>query len=183
MPETLTLLLQGNAALLALANDGSGGFCVAGLWMCWRPCDPFRARSSANIIAMMAARRALGIYFRHLRGEALAWDKTSHRFPDLHDKQRRMRRRRASRPLRFMGRVLGGWFVVRAVMIVGAVELARRSKPDIATQRPQVSPAFQPDARSRGWRKRAERRRRSPLRLSTRLPRSGATAAINPAPE
>lgn len=36
----------------------------------------------ANIIAIMAARRAMGIYLRHLRGQALAWDKTAHRFPD-----------------------------------------------------------------------------------------------------
>jgi adsorption protein B len=36
----------------------------------------------ANIIAMAAARRALGLYVRHLRGAGLAWDKTAHRFPD-----------------------------------------------------------------------------------------------------
>ncbi|HZV18053.1 MAG TPA: glycosyl transferase family protein [Sphingobium sp.] len=35
----------------------------------------------ANIIAMMAARRAVALYWRHLRGDALAWDKTHHRFP------------------------------------------------------------------------------------------------------
>jgi adsorption protein B len=35
----------------------------------------------ANIIAMMAARRAVAIYARHLRGARLAWDKTAHRFP------------------------------------------------------------------------------------------------------
>jgi len=35
----------------------------------------------ANVIAMMAARRAMVIYVRHLRGQALAWDKTQHRFP------------------------------------------------------------------------------------------------------
>ncbi len=36
----------------------------------------------ANIIAMMAARRAVGLYLGHLRGQTLAWDKTTHRFPD-----------------------------------------------------------------------------------------------------
>jgi adsorption protein B len=36
----------------------------------------------ANMIAMMAAWRAVSIYVRHLRGQALAWDKTAHRFPD-----------------------------------------------------------------------------------------------------
>jgi len=35
----------------------------------------------ANVIAMMAARRAVMLYWRHLRGQALAWDKTQHRFP------------------------------------------------------------------------------------------------------
>jgi len=36
----------------------------------------------ANIIAMMAARRAVTLYLKHLDGQALAWDKTTHRFPD-----------------------------------------------------------------------------------------------------
>jgi adsorption protein B len=36
----------------------------------------------ANIIAMMAARRAVMLYLKHLDGRALAWDKTTHRFPD-----------------------------------------------------------------------------------------------------
>lgn len=36
----------------------------------------------ANIIAILAAVRAVAIYARHLRGEALVWDKTQHRFPD-----------------------------------------------------------------------------------------------------
>lgn len=37
----------------------------------------------ANIIAMMAARRAIGIYMGLWAGRALLWDKTVHRFPDL----------------------------------------------------------------------------------------------------
>lgn len=37
----------------------------------------------ANIIAMMAARRAILIYIRLWAGGALHWDKTVHRFPDL----------------------------------------------------------------------------------------------------
>ncbi len=54
----------------------------------WRAYGPWQALLSlprsvlANVIAMLAARRAVGIYLRHLRGEALAWDKTTHRFPD-----------------------------------------------------------------------------------------------------
>ncbi|WP_150291937.1 glycosyl transferase family protein [Sphingobium estronivorans] len=37
----------------------------------------------ANIIAMMAARRAMILYLRSLIGKPLTWDKTRHRFPDL----------------------------------------------------------------------------------------------------
>ena len=37
----------------------------------------------ANIIAMMAARRAMLLYLRSLIGRPLTWDKTQHRFPDL----------------------------------------------------------------------------------------------------
>lgn len=35
----------------------------------------------ANIIAVLAARRAVMLYLRHLRGQPLVWDKTSHAFP------------------------------------------------------------------------------------------------------
>lgn len=37
----------------------------------------------ANIIAMMAARRAMLLYGKSLIGKPLTWDKTQHRFPDL----------------------------------------------------------------------------------------------------
>jgi adsorption protein B len=37
----------------------------------------------ANIIAMMAARRAVVLYIRLLTGGSLSWDKTAHHFPDL----------------------------------------------------------------------------------------------------
>ncbi|AEG47825.1 putative bacteriophage N4 adsorption protein B [Sphingobium chlorophenolicum L-1] len=37
----------------------------------------------ANIIAMMAARRAIFLYLQSLIGRPLTWDKTRHRFPDL----------------------------------------------------------------------------------------------------
>ncbi len=36
-----------------------------------------------NVIAMLAARRAIAIYYRLWRGAPLVWDKTRHRFPDL----------------------------------------------------------------------------------------------------
>lgn len=37
----------------------------------------------ANIIAMMAARRAMFLYLQSLLGKPLTWDKTHHRFPEL----------------------------------------------------------------------------------------------------
>lgn len=36
----------------------------------------------ANIIAVMAAYRAVGLYLRIRREGSVAWDKTAHRFPD-----------------------------------------------------------------------------------------------------
>jgi adsorption protein B len=54
----------------------------------WRTYGPWQALLSvprtliANVIAIMAARRAVAIYVRHLRGQDLAWDKTAHRFPE-----------------------------------------------------------------------------------------------------
>ncbi len=36
---------------------------------------------TANIIAIMAARRAIGLYARMLRGSPVVWDKTAHRHP------------------------------------------------------------------------------------------------------
>ncbi len=36
-----------------------------------------------NVIAIMAARRAVSLYIRSLLGKPLVWDKTAHRFPDL----------------------------------------------------------------------------------------------------
>ena len=37
----------------------------------------------ANVIAMLAARKAMGEYWKQLRGGPVIWDKTSHRFPGL----------------------------------------------------------------------------------------------------
>lgn len=37
----------------------------------------------ANFISLMAARRALAIYWPTLRGERARWDKTAHRFPEI----------------------------------------------------------------------------------------------------
>jgi len=38
---------------------------------------------SSNAVALLAARRALGLYVRMLAGAPPRWDKTAHRFPDL----------------------------------------------------------------------------------------------------
>ncbi|WP_137862016.1 MULTISPECIES: glycosyl transferase family protein [unclassified Sphingomonas] len=38
---------------------------------------------SSNIVALLAARRALLVYVHMLRGQPPRWDKTAHRFPDL----------------------------------------------------------------------------------------------------
>ena len=54
----------------------------------WRAYGPVEALRSVprtiigNVIAMMAARRAVAAYVRHLRGQPLGWEKTAHRFPD-----------------------------------------------------------------------------------------------------
>ena len=37
----------------------------------------------ANLIAMLAARRAVFLYLKSLFGKPLVWDKTQHRFPNL----------------------------------------------------------------------------------------------------
>ncbi|MEO8723486.1 MAG: glycosyl transferase family protein [Sphingobium sp.] len=39
----------------------------------------------ANLIAMLAARRAVFLYIGQLRGKSLKWDKTTHRFPEVLD--------------------------------------------------------------------------------------------------
>lgn len=38
-----------------------------------------------NVIMMIAAKRAVGIYLKQLRGAAVVWDKTEHRFPGLEE--------------------------------------------------------------------------------------------------
>lgn len=41
----------------------------------------------ANLIAIMAARRAIFLYVRSLLGRPLTWDKTEHRFPELRSQE------------------------------------------------------------------------------------------------
>jgi len=79
-PAPLPMLLGVTTALLAWRL-------VVRLLFVWRAYGWGEALRSiprafiANVIAMMAARRAVMLYWRHLRGQALAWDKTQHRFP------------------------------------------------------------------------------------------------------
>ena len=44
---------------------------------------------SSNAVALLAARRALGLYVRMLAGAPPRWDKTAHRFPDLRPAEHR----------------------------------------------------------------------------------------------
>jgi adsorption protein B len=80
LSPTLVTLLQLNAMFLgwrAVMRFGSVrkfyGFCEA--------CRSIPRIVTSNIIAMLAAGRALGEYIKLLRGHALRWDKTRHVFP------------------------------------------------------------------------------------------------------
>lgn len=58
---------------------------MAFVWRAYGPGEALRSVPRAiiaNIIAMMAARRAVILYMRYLRGGALIWDKTHHQYPD-----------------------------------------------------------------------------------------------------
>ncbi|WP_443970291.1 glycosyl transferase family protein [Sphingobium sp. CR28] len=81
LPPALTFLLGLNAALLVWRLSVRACF----VWEAYGPAEALRSVPRtfvANIVQMLAARRALIIYLRHLRGEKLVWDKTAHRFPD-----------------------------------------------------------------------------------------------------
>jgi len=80
-PPALRLLLWLNSALLLWRLALRMLF----VWHAYGLAEALRAVPRTiigNIIAMMAARRAVAAYVRHLRGDALRWDKTAHRFPD-----------------------------------------------------------------------------------------------------
>ncbi len=80
-PPLLRTLLWLNSALLLWRLALRMLF----VWHAYGPVEALRSVPRAivgNIIAMMAARRAVAAYVRHLRGDALRWDKTAHRFPD-----------------------------------------------------------------------------------------------------
>lgn len=81
LPEPLAWLLAVTGLLLVWRL-------LVRMLFVWRAYGPVQALFSvprtlvANIVAMMAARRAMILYLHHLRGRALAWDKTAHRFPE-----------------------------------------------------------------------------------------------------
>ncbi len=81
LPSAMVLVLRINGALLgwrltlrALCTGHAYGWREA-LWSLPRALV-------ANLVALLAARRAVTAYVRSLRGGALAWDKTRHVFPD-----------------------------------------------------------------------------------------------------
>jgi len=79
-PAPLPLLLAATTVMLAWRLAVRMLF----VWRAYGPAEALRSVPRAliaNVIAMMAARRAVMLYWRHLRGQALAWDKTRHRFP------------------------------------------------------------------------------------------------------
>lgn len=85
LPEPLAGLLLVNAALLLWRLAMRAVF----VWHAYGPGEALRSVPRtvvANIVQMMAARRAVTAYLRHLRGEKLVWDKTAHRFPDSNAK-------------------------------------------------------------------------------------------------
>ena len=84
LPETIRMLLLVNGLFLAWRLIVRAAFV-------WRLHGPLEALYSiprvvvANIIAVMAARRALTQYIRYCFGGALRWEKTAHRhFPETH---------------------------------------------------------------------------------------------------
>ena len=97
----LALAAAGLAPLPPLPRWIDSALLVTGLLMLWRLAFRFIFAARAygleqglysvprvflgNIIAMMAARRAVAIYLRQLAGGRVIWDKTRHRFPVLSD--------------------------------------------------------------------------------------------------
>ena len=83
----LAALLRWNAVLLAwrlasrmLFTGRAYGWSEA-LWS-------FPRALVANLVALLAARRALFVYARMLRGAPMRWDKTSHVFPEVSSTER-----------------------------------------------------------------------------------------------
>ncbi|HEX7853946.1 MAG TPA: glycosyl transferase family protein [Sphingobium sp.] len=88
LPNPLPLLLAINFVLLLWRTLVRMAF----VYRAYGPVEALRSVPRmiiANMIAMMAARRAIIIYIRLWTGGTLRWDKTAHRFPDVQpDNQR-----------------------------------------------------------------------------------------------
>ena len=81
MPPAMGVLLRINAALLVWRLASRALF--TGRAYGWREAAWSVPRAFVgNLIALLAARRAMVAYVRSLRGTALIWDKTRHVFPD-----------------------------------------------------------------------------------------------------
>ncbi len=81
LPAPMVRLLRINAALLAWRLLARAGF--TGSAYGWREALWSLPRAFVgNLIALLAARRAMTAYVRSLRGAALRWDKTRHVFPE-----------------------------------------------------------------------------------------------------
>jgi adsorption protein B len=80
-PLTLQWLLKVNLVLLVWRLLMRMVF----VWHAYGPSEALRSIPRTvvgNVIALLAAQRAVFLYVGHLRGEPLGWDKTEHRFPD-----------------------------------------------------------------------------------------------------
>jgi len=81
LPQGLILLLQINGVLL-LRRAGMRFVSVRKFYGVREALYAIPRIFPSNVIAMLAARRALGEYWKLLRGGTLKWDKTRHIFPE-----------------------------------------------------------------------------------------------------
>ncbi len=81
MPRAVVALLRVNGALLAWRLAARAAFTARAYG--WREAWWSLPRAFVgNLVALLAARRAMTAYVRSLRGTALIWDKTRHVFPE-----------------------------------------------------------------------------------------------------
>jgi bacteriophage N4 adsorption protein B len=82
LSDPMVGLLQVNAVLLLWRLGSRAAFTGAAYG--WREAAWSLPRAFVgNLIALLAARRAMVAYVASLRGTALRWDKTQHTFPDV----------------------------------------------------------------------------------------------------
>jgi adsorption protein B len=80
LPEPLASLLAPTTAVLIWRLLVRAAF-VWRAYGCQEALRSIPRNIIANVIAILAARRAVMLYLAYLRGQALVWDKTAHRFP------------------------------------------------------------------------------------------------------